>query len=288
MDDFLAQVRRQVEAERPHLRSLFDIMAGEARFARAWLDEDLRRLPKAAPVLEVGGGVFLLTCQLAREGFSVTAIEPTGAGFGSFEELGVIVLELAAREGAEPTIARCKAEDFRSDMQYALAFSVNVMEHIEAPDQAFARVSAVLSVGGSYRFLCPNYLFPYEPHFNIPTIGGKALTARLMRRRIEGSPNVDDPAGLWKSLNWITVPASSAHGSLRWVAWPAFSYQYPDVDAGACVERRRIRETARGLDGGSNRNAQEPGPVATCLIHSGGFPAHHGRSPDEEGLTCHK
>jgi len=206
VDDFLAQVRRQVETEKPHLRRLFDIMAGEARFARAWLDEDLRRLPMAAPVLEVGGGVFLLTCQLAREGFSVTAIEPIGAGFGSFEELGVMVLELAAREGAEPTIVRCKAEDFRSAMQYALAFSVNVMEHIEAPDQAVARVSAALSVGGSYRFLCPNYLFPYEPHFNIPTIGGKALTARLMRRRIEGSSSVDDPAGLWKSLNWITVP----------------------------------------------------------------------------------
>ena len=206
MDDFLAQVRRRVETEKPHLRSLFDIMAGEARFARAWLDEDLRQLPKTAPILEVGGGVFLLTCQLAREGFSVTAIEPIGAGFGSFEELGILVLELAAREGAEPTIARCKAEDFQSDIRYALAFSVNVMEHIEVPGQAVARVSAALSAGGSYRFLCPNYLFPYEPHFNIPTIGGKALTARLMRKRIEGNSSVDDPAGLWKSLNWITVP----------------------------------------------------------------------------------
>jgi SAM-dependent methyltransferase len=219
VDDFLAQVRKRVETEKPHLRGLFEIMAGEARFARAWLDDDLRRLPKAAPILEVGGGVFLLTCQLAREGFSVTAIEPTGAGFGSFEELGVQVLDLAAREGAVPTIARCKAEDFHSDLQYALAFSVNVMEHIEAPEQAIRRVSAALSVGGIYRFLCPNYLFPYEPHFNIPTIGGKVLTARLMRKRIEGSTHVDDPAGLWRSLNWITVPAvrrmARSDGSLR-------------------------------------------------------------------------
>jgi hypothetical protein len=206
VEDFLAQVRAKVETEKPHLRGLFDIMAGEARFARAWLDADLRQLPKAAPILEIGGGVFLMSCQLAREGFSITAIEPIGVGFGSFEELGQLVLEFAARAGALPEIARCKAEDFQSHMQYALAFSVNVMEHVEAPDRAIARVSAALSVGGSYRFLCPNYLFPYEPHFNIPTIGGKALTARLMRRRIEGSSRVDDPAGLWKSLNWITVP----------------------------------------------------------------------------------
>lgn len=219
VDDFLAQVRKLVEIEKPHLRHLFDIMAAEARFARAWLDEDLKRLPKAAPVLEVGGGVFLLTCQLAREGFLITAIEPVGAGFGSFEELGTLVLDHAAKQGVQPTIARCKAEDFQSDTRYALAFSVNVMEHIEAPDQAVARVSASLSAGGSYRFLCPNYLFPYEPHFNIPTVGGKALTGRLMRKRIEGSSRVDDPAGLWKSLNWITVRdvrrMARADGSLR-------------------------------------------------------------------------
>ena len=181
-------------------------MAGEARFARAWLDEDLRQLPKAAPILEVGGGVFLLACQLAREGFSVTTIEPTGDGFGSFEELGAVVLALAARDGAGPTIARCRAEEFESAIRYVLAFSVNVMEHVDAPDQAIARVSAALSAGGSYRFLCPNYLFPYEPHFNIPTAGGKALTERLMRGRIAGNIRMDDPAGVWKSLNWITVP----------------------------------------------------------------------------------
>lgn len=206
MDEFLARVRRHLETETPHLQGLFDIMAGEARFARAWLDEDLRRLPPAAPILEVGGGVFLLTCQLAREGFSVTAIEPTGAGFGSFEELGAVVLAVAARDGAAPAIVRCGAEEFASDIRYALAFSVNVMEHVDAPDQAIARVSAALSAGGSYHFLCPNYLFPYEPHFNIPTIGGKALTGRLLRGRIEGNARVGDAVGLWKSLNWITVP----------------------------------------------------------------------------------
>ncbi len=206
MEDFLARVRQNLDAQAPHLRPLFDVMAGEARFARAWLDEDLKRLPEAAPILELGGGVFLLACQLSREGFAVTAIEPTGVGFGAFEELGAAVLAMAAGDGVVPTIARCKAEEFRSDARFALAFSVNVMEHIDAPDVAMARVSAVLSPGGSHRFLCPNYLFPYEPHFNIPTLGSKALTERLLRRRIEGNTRMDDPAGVWKSLNWITVP----------------------------------------------------------------------------------
>ena len=206
MDEFLDRIRLHVETKAPHLKALYDVMAGEMRFARAWLDEDLRRLPMAAPILEVGGGVFLLTCQLAREGFSVTAIEPTGVGFGEFEELGAIVLSLAALEGAVPTVVRCGAEAFQSEKRYDLAFSVNVMEHVGSPEQVIARVSDVLSAGAGYRFLCANYLFPYEPHFNIPTFGSKALTFRLMRARIESSTRMDDPIGVWESLNWISVP----------------------------------------------------------------------------------
>jgi len=206
VDEFLAPVRQHLDAQAPHLRPLFDVMAGEARFARWWLDCDLKGLPETASILEVGGGAFLLAYELAREGFAITAIEPTGVGFGALEELGEMVLELAAREGVVPKVFRCKAEKFRSDARYDLAFSVNVMEHVEAPDAAIERVSASLAPGASYRFLCPNYLFPYEPHFNIPTFGSKRLTERLLRRRIHSNTRVNDPTGVWKSLNWITVP----------------------------------------------------------------------------------
>lgn len=206
MEPFLSALRSNLDAEAPHLLPLFDVMAGEARFARAWLDEDLKRLPKAAPVLEVGGGVFILACQLAREGFAITSIEPTGTGFGAFEELGAAVLAFSARDGMAPTVLRCRAEDLTAGARVALAFSVNVMEHVDAPEVVIARISALLSPGGSYRFLCPNYLFPYEPHFNIPTFGSKALTRWLMGSRIGENPGMDDPAGVWRSLNWITVP----------------------------------------------------------------------------------
>lgn len=206
MEDFLDRVRMHVDARAPHLAGLFDVMAGEARFARAWLDEDLRQLQKATPILEIGGGVFLLACQLAREGRHVTVIEPIGTGFGSFAELGAMVLALAADEGAQPTLARCKAEDFESALRFEMAFSVNVMEHVESPERVIRRVAAVLLPGGTYRFLCPNYLFPYEPHFNFMTAGSKALTGRLMRGRIVRATSLGDPEGVWDSLNWITVP----------------------------------------------------------------------------------
>lgn len=113
------------------------------------------------------------------------------------------MLELAA---ARPTIAPCEAEDFISEKRFDFAFSLNVMEHIDLPDEAVRRVSEVLKPGASYHFLCPNYVFPYEPHFNIPTFFTKELTCRVMRHRIEGNTGMDDPKGVWRSLNWITVP----------------------------------------------------------------------------------
>lgn len=202
----LQPIREHLDRQAPHLRPLFDAMAGEARFARSWLDVDLNAMPRTASILEVGAGAFLLTYILACEGFTVTAVEPIGVGFGALEELGEIVIGLAARDGMRPNVIRCKAEDFVSDRLFEFAFSVNVMEHVDAPDIAVKRISATLVPGGSYRFLCPNYIFPYEPHFNIPTFGSKALTEKLLRQRILGNKRAGDPAGLWKSLNWITVP----------------------------------------------------------------------------------
>jgi SAM-dependent methyltransferase len=203
MDGFLSRIRSHLDAHAAQLRPLFDTMAAEALFARDWLSADLARLPADAALLEVGGGVFLLSCQLAAEGFAVTSMEPTGYGFGEFKQLGDTVLELAE---IKPAIAPCKAEDFVSDDRFDFAFSLNVMEHIDVPDEAVARISDVLKPGASYRFLCANYVFPYEPHFNIPTLFTKKLTRRLMRKRIESTTRMEDPEGVWRSLNWITVP----------------------------------------------------------------------------------
>lgn len=206
LEPFLDQIRVHLEATAASLVPLFEVMAGEARFARAWLADDLAALPTGATLLEVGGGVFLLSCSLVREGFSVTAIEPIGDGFGEFEQLGAVVLEFARREGVVPTIAACKAEYFRSTTPFDFAFSLNVMEHIDAPEVAIERVSAVLKVGAFYRFMCPNYLFPYEPHFNIPIVLTKQLTERCFGKRIFTDTRMQDAAGVWRSLNWLTVP----------------------------------------------------------------------------------
>jgi len=206
LDAWLADVRDHVERSAPELLWLFGIYAGEARFGRGLVASDLARLPQGAAVLEVGAGAMLLSCQLVREGFAVTALEPTGSGFSHFDQLRSLVLERALALGCEPHILPQPVESLDAPSSFAYAFSINVMEHVGQVGLALERVGSSLQPGAQYRFTCPNYLFPYEPHFNLPTLFSKPLTAWMLRSRILGSTRMPDPAGTWQSLNWISVP----------------------------------------------------------------------------------
>lgn len=206
MNALIEKIRLRLTQDAPELLPLYAIMSQEAGFGRDWIDADLKTLPVNAKILEVGGGIFLLSCQLAHEGFDVTTVEPTAQGFGEFERLREKIVAVAKETGPLPKVVACPIEEFRSGEKFDFAFSVNVMEHVDDADAAIGRVSEALKDNASYRFICPNYLFPYEPHFNIPTFFSKSLTKRMMHNKIFGSKRMEDPAGVWKSLNWITVP----------------------------------------------------------------------------------
>jgi SAM-dependent methyltransferase len=149
---------------------------------------------------------MLLSCQLAKEGFRVAALEPVGEGFSSFSELQKLVLAFAERQGFAPNVLPIPVEDLDQQSKFDFAYSINVMEHVGNFAVALERVGRAIRPGCEYRFMCANYLFPYEPHFNIPTLFSKSLTEKLFRRRIYANTRVGDAAGVWKSLNWITVP----------------------------------------------------------------------------------
>lgn len=194
-----------VEAETSHLRRLAEIYAQEARFGRQWLATSLAKVPAGGAILEVGAGLMLLSCQLVSEGYAVTALEPTGEGFSHFSELQAIVLDYARQRGIAPQVLSIPVEDFAEESKFSLAFSINVMEHVGSVSTAIRNVGRAIKPGGEYRFICPNYLFPYEPHFEMPTLFSKRLTGFLFRTRILRNAKVTDAAGLWASLNWITV-----------------------------------------------------------------------------------
>ncbi|MCA1977688.1 MAG: methyltransferase domain-containing protein [Thiobacillus sp.] len=205
IDVWLGMAREHIGKLHPEQLPLFDVFAAEANFGRQWLNDSLAALQPGANVLEVGAGLMLLACQLRREGYVVTALEPLGEGFSAFNQVQILVLELARAHGFAPEVRVVPVESLGDEARFDLAYSVNVMEHVGNIDAALAAIAAALVPGGRYRFTCPNYRFPYEPHFNIPTLFSKRLTERVFGTRIFGNQRMDDPAGVWRSLNWIDV-----------------------------------------------------------------------------------
>lgn len=205
IEQWLTGVRAYFEGAASELLPLFDTYAAEAVFGRRYIAEDLERLRDGAKILEVGAGSMLLSCQLAREGYEITALEPTGFGFAHFDRMREIILEQAEAHGCLPRILDSTAEALSIADHFEYAFSINVMEHVDDVELSLRKIAQSLKDGASYRFTCPNYLFPYEPHFNIPIFLTKGLTERLLLRRIHAHPTMPDASGVWKSLNWINV-----------------------------------------------------------------------------------
>lgn len=203
---WLSVLRPRFAEAGPELLALFDTYAAESEFGRAYIDADLRKLRPGSSVLEIGAGSFLLSCQLVREGFAVTSLEPVGEGFSHFDRMREIVLEEARRMGCCPAILHQTAETLDISGCFDYAFSINVMEHVNDVELVLVRVAEALSAGATYRFTCPNYLFPYEPHFNIPTLISKQLTERVLGKQMFENSALPDPVGTWNSLNWISVP----------------------------------------------------------------------------------
>lgn len=205
IDSLINELAVYIRQQAPEHLRLFEVFSQEARFARNWMGPTLAQLKPGDSILEVGAGLMILSCQLAKEGYAVTGLEPIGAGFSSFVALQNIVLDHALRHGFKPAIMACPVEALAEDQQFDFAFSVNVMEHIDDVPQGLQAIFRALKPGASYRFTCPNYLFPYEPHFNMPTLFVKSLTARVFHDRIYKSVLAEEPAALWNSLNWINV-----------------------------------------------------------------------------------
>lgn len=210
LESWIIELRLHVISKEPSLLEIFEIYAGEARFGRWFINNELACLPGGSNILEIGAGSLILSCQLAQEGYAITALEPIGDGFSHFSRLRSLVLEKASQTGYVPKLVFLPAELLVDQCQYDFAFSINVMEHVADIALVLYRVAEALRPGGIYRFTCPNYLFPYEPHFDIPILFSKRFTEHFFSHRIHNNRNIPDPIGTWRSLNWITVPGIQA------------------------------------------------------------------------------
>lgn len=151
--------------------------------------------------LEIGSGPGLLLGRLKARfpQCRFEGIEPVGSGFAKTEAPLKII---AAR--AVLTIHRCGYEDFRPDAPFDLIFSINVFEHVADWRDYLTRTHGWLAPGGASVALCPNYAFPWEPHFRLPIVLSKSVTEAVFTSAIAAYERDYDYGGLWASLNFVT------------------------------------------------------------------------------------
>ena len=178
-----------------------DLWVAEAEFGLSYLKEKIDSFEGAAKILEVGCGTGILLSMLAEE-FSqheLNGIEPFGDGHSLFKDLNSAVRKIGVNIKIEPY------EEHKSETKYDLIYCVNVFEHVNDWRHFLNWAADNLNEGGVFFVLCPNYGFPYEPHFRIPIIFNKSLTHQLFKNYIgRFEKNMDSGTfGLWNSLNFV-------------------------------------------------------------------------------------
>lgn len=154
--------------------------------------------------MEIGAGLLLLSGYLASRGMQIHALEPIAGGFSHFREMQDAVKRHYEKIGLKLNLIDSPIEKYLSTENFDYVYSINVFEHIADVDLGLSNAYLSLKHGGRLRIYCPNYHFPYEPHFNILTLFNKRLTGFVFKSAIASS-RMDSPQETWDALNWINV-----------------------------------------------------------------------------------
>jgi 2-polyprenyl-3-methyl-5-hydroxy-6-metoxy-1,4-benzoquinol methylase len=149
-------------------------------------------------ILEVGSGIGIASSAMSFFGYEVTALEPGGIGFEKNRKASQFISE---QVGTSFVSRSESAEEitFSDDVKFDLIVSNNVLEHVSDVELSLSNLYKYLSETGVMIHSCPNYSFPFEPHFGIPLVPvfPRITRAFLTRNKRE--------SGLWKSLNFVTA-----------------------------------------------------------------------------------
>jgi SAM-dependent methyltransferase len=184
---------------------------GEADFYFSLLKPDLHSIKKGSAVVEIGSGTGLLSMYIASLGYKVYSFEPQSSGFKDMLKIKELLKE--CWESDFPVVHFIN--DYYSEsyfkenevIDYFLA--VNVIEHIPNYGELIQNVKKKMNSNSIFRIICPNYLIPYEPHFDIPIFFNKKSTFFLLRNKILNS-DLSDPLEFWDDLSWPTPPKVKA------------------------------------------------------------------------------
>ena len=191
----LVQVIHALEMSEEELRSMYLAAVEESRQTLSLLVDI--QLERGSRVLEVGAGFGLASICLAMMGFDVCALEPGGLGFEQNRSASMAFASSCAVQINHVT-ASAEIAEFGTIGKFDLVVSNNVLEHIPDVDKALTNLNNAITPGGVMIHSCPNYTFPFEPHFGIPLIPFMPRVTRFLL------PKSVKTSGLWNSLNFIT------------------------------------------------------------------------------------
>ncbi len=118
-------------------------------------------LNKNKKILEVGGGIHLLSSFLYENGYDITSIEP-----GNFTFFVEKLRKNIINELNPINTFSCKLENFTTNDKYDFIFSINVLEHTESVvDFIKLQTSLLHNSESSVLIRCPNYNIPFDSHF---------------------------------------------------------------------------------------------------------------------------
>ena len=149
-------------------------------------------------VLEVGSGTSILLNELSEifPEKTFVGVDPHESGFDNFEPISKKMIL-----NKNMSVFHKDFTEFNQEKDFDLIYSFNVFEHLSDQNKYIAIINKLLSLKGKSVIFCPNYDFPYEPHFVIPIIFSKEFTYKIFKKRIDKHEKTFGVIGLWDGLN---------------------------------------------------------------------------------------
>ena len=149
-------------------------------------------------VLEVGSGTSILLNELSEIVPEKTffGVDPHERGFDNY---GPISKKMTLSKNMK--LFHGDFNEFNQEKDFDLIYSFNVFEHLKNQNKYIDTMNNLLSLNGKSLIFCPNYDFPYEPHFVIPIIYNKELTYKIFKKKIDKHEHATGEIGLWDGLN---------------------------------------------------------------------------------------
>jgi 2-polyprenyl-3-methyl-5-hydroxy-6-metoxy-1,4-benzoquinol methylase len=179
----------------------------EASFMYSLIEEDIDVPPMS--FYEIGSGIGLLSRMIAEKGHTVIATEPATSGFDAVGAIAKVIEECYISNSKVPVFYSGTAEELFPDLgklinKFDYIFCANVVEHVRDLSKYFNSILPLISQKGKFRFICPNYAIPYEPHFGFITLFSKQATLKVRSKQIQNS-RISNPIDFYNDLTFPTV-----------------------------------------------------------------------------------